>query len=66
MNDTFAEFCVCFIFAWCLALGLMTALGTRSRPYMNGQIDALTGKIHWELQEQEDKSIDWIFIKDRK
>ena len=39
-----------------ICLGLVIA-------YRNGQVDALNGKIHYELIEQKNKSVKWIKVK---
>ena len=65
MRDKDAWGCVLggFLFGWILAIGLASAFSTHTRPYKEGQIDALNGKIKYELVEQSDGSIKWKRVK---
>jgi hypothetical protein len=44
-------------FIACLAVTNLS--DTRDRAYRQGQIDALTGNVKFELREQVDKSVVW-------
>jgi hypothetical protein len=47
-------------------IGLIAAsVGSHSKRYKQGQIDALTGKICYKLEQQQDGSTMWIQIKNK-
>jgi hypothetical protein len=56
---------------WAFILGVVVTLifmvivvATITRPfdYRQGQIDALNGQIYYELQTQEDNSVQWVHV----
>jgi hypothetical protein len=34
--------------------------------YKDGQVSAINGKVKYKLEEQEDKTTDWVEIKNKK
>ena len=38
---------------------LLNLTETHTNMYRNGQVDALNGKVHWELVKQPDGSSSW-------
>lgn len=52
-------------FASGLSLGVLFSvvfvqcLGTHSAPYMQGQVDAQTGNVHWSLKDNPDGTREW-------
>jgi len=42
----------------------MTFVYGHQRGFKSGQVDALTGKVLYELIENSDKTSDWVLIKE--
>lgn len=58
MNNFYTGLCVGLVVSMlCLYLFINPE---RHNAYRKGQIDALSGKIHFELKKQEDGSIIWM------
>lgn len=60
MSDTiislFCGFVIGIVSAFCITF----SFGEYTQVYKQGQIDALSGKVLFELKKQEDNSIIWI------
>jgi hypothetical protein len=50
----------------CVIIILLIALFEYKDGYKNGQVDAINGKIKYKLEEREDKTTDWVEIKNKK
>lgn len=54
-----SSFFICGIIAGLIIATLLTAKESTNEGYKQGQIDAINGKIKYELKENEDKSKTW-------
>ena len=58
-EDKWAIFIIGLVLGMLLFVGL-TALAPKNNSwYRNGQTDALTGKVHYELKKQKDGTTSW-------
>jgi hypothetical protein len=55
----------------CWSIGLMMGVmlsiiadSCSNNTYKDGQIDAINGKVYYELRSQEDGTTDWVFISE--
>ena len=52
---------VLFVFCLCIAIGIDDNYSIRG--YKQGQIDALTGNVHYKLETQVDSTKVWVEVK---
>ena len=64
MNNFFASFTVGFIVGVIALAIFISVLGKQVGIYQEGQIDAINGKIYYELQKQDDNTTEWIYVPD--
>jgi hypothetical protein len=50
----------------CMALTIFIAISNYNDGYKDGQVDAINGKVKYELKENEDKTTEWVEIKNKK
>jgi hypothetical protein len=48
------------------ALTILIVFSKYEDGYKDGQVDAINGKIKYKLEEREDKTTDWVEIKNKK
>jgi hypothetical protein len=47
----------------CMAFTILVVIGKYKEGYKDGQVDAINGKVKYELKENEDKTTEWVEIK---
>ena len=53
----------CAIILIMIAIGVYESAKAKEKGYMEGQIDALSGNIKYQLQTQSDSSTIWVEIQ---
>jgi hypothetical protein len=61
MKSDFAFFMIGVLLGILFSIVIRLSIGDT---YKDGQIDAINGKIYYELQLQEDGTTDWVFVND--
>jgi hypothetical protein len=66
MDETWRAFCFGAIFGGGIVIGTSFSLDTHTKLYKAGQIDALSGKVLFELKQQPDNTVIWVRKEDVK
>lgn len=63
MNETLVAFCFGIIVGIAIFVAAASGFAEHTVLYKQGQVDALTGKVAFELKQQKDGSTQWERIK---
>jgi hypothetical protein len=66
MNETWWAFCSGIILGGGIVIGASMSMDTHTKLYKAGQIDALSGKVLFELKQQPDNTVIWVRKEDVK
>lgn len=66
MTDTWLIFCCGMIVGGGIVIGASMSMDTHTKLYKAGQIDALSGKVLFELKQQPDNTVIWVRKEDVK
>jgi hypothetical protein len=56
-------FDIMIIISLLICLSIMSYLGGAHDGYKKGQIDAINGEIHYQLEKQQNGETEWVEIK---